>query len=190
MFRQHLHLHSTRVDSLLLVVLGGALMGWLSPQVWTFQGNLPITPQSLIVVLWGVLWGWQVGTASVALYLLAGGLGAKVFAGGASGWVHFTGSTAGFLLAFPMGALVAGWLAEQVTRMRYGASAMLLLLGQLVIVVLGLGYQRGIIPVEVSFFESLLDLLPPLLVKAALGTLVVVFVGRGLTGHKPASEGS
>ena len=54
------------------------------------------------------------------------------------GWVHFTGSTAGFLFAFPIGALVAGWFAEQVTRMRYGASALLLLLGQLVIVLLGL----------------------------------------------------
>ena len=73
---------------------------------------------------------------------------------------------------------------------RYGASALLLLLGQLVIVLLGLAYQRGIIPVEISFVDSLLDLMPPLLVKAALGTLVVVVVGRGLTGHKPSSEGS
>ncbi|HBS20520.1 MAG TPA: hypothetical protein DEA66_06705, partial [Flavobacteriales bacterium] len=116
--------------------------------------------------------------------------GAPVFADGASGWIHFTGSTAGFLFAFPIGALVAGWFAEQVTRMHYGASALLLLLGQLVIVLLGLTYQRGIIPVEVSLVENLLDLMPPLLVKAALGTLVVVFVGRGVTGHKPASKGS
>ena len=190
MFRQHVQWHSAWVDSALLVVLGLALMGWLSPQVWTFHGTLPITPQSLIVVLWGVMWGWQVGTAAVALYLVFGGLGAPVFAGGASGWIHFTGSTAGFLFAFPIGALVAGWLAEQVNRMRYGASALLLLLGQLVILLLGLAYQRGIIPVEISFVDSLLDLMPPLLVKAALGTLVVVVVGRGLTGHKPSSEGS
>ena len=190
MFRQHIQWQSTWVDSTLLVVLGLALMGWLSPQVWTFQGTLPITPQSLIVVLWGVLWGWQGGTAAVALYLVSGGLGAPVFADGASGWIHFTGSTAGFLFAFPIGALVAGWFAEQVTRMHYGASALLLLLGQLVIVLLGLTYQRGIIPVEVSLVENLLDLMPPLLVKAALGTLVVVFVGRGVTGHKPASKGS
>ena len=82
MFRQHIQWQSTWVDSTLLVVLGLALMGWLSPQVWTFQGTLPITPQSLIVVLWGVLWGWQVGTAAVALYLVSGGLGAPVFADG------------------------------------------------------------------------------------------------------------
>ena len=190
MFRQHVQWHSTWVDNAFLVVLGLALMGWLSPQVWTFQGSLPITPQSLIVVLWGVLWGWQVGTAAVVLYLVLGGLGAPVFAGGASGWVHFTGSTAGFLFAFPIGALVAGWLAEQATRMRYGASGLLLLLGQLVIVILGLIYQRGIIPVEITLAESLLDLMPPLLVKAALGTLIVVFVGRGLTRHQSAPEGS
>ena len=189
MFRQHIQWHSAWVDSALLVVLGLALMGWLSPQVWTFQGTLPITPQSLIVVLWGVLWGWQVGTAAVALYLVAGGLGAPVFADGASGWVHFTGSTAGFLFAFPIGALVAGWFAAQVTRMRYGASALLLLLGQLVIVLLGSLPTRHH-SCQVPLVDSLLDLMPPLLVKAALGTLIVVFVGRGLTGHKPTPEGS
>ena len=186
MFRQHFNLHSTAVDSALLVAIGVTLMGWLSPQVWNLQGSLPITPQSLIMVLWGVLWGWQVGTAAVLTYLLVGGIGLPVFAGGASGWIHFTGSTAGFLFAFPIGALVAGWLAEQVKDMRYAASALLLVLGQLVIVLLGLMWQRGIVPVEISFLDSLIDLLPPLLTKAALGTLVVLLVGRGLTGHKPS----
>ena len=170
--------------------MGLGLMGWLSPQVWMFQGNLPITPQSLLMVLWGVLWGWRVGTATVVLYLLAGGCGAPVFADGASGWVHFRGSTAGFLFAFPLGALVAGWLAEQSTKLRYGASALLLLLGQLVIVMLGLLWQRGIVPVEWTWAETLLQLAPALLVKTALGTLVVVFVGRALTGHRPWDSSS
>jgi biotin transporter BioY len=79
---------------------------------------------------------------------------------------------------------VAGWLAEQPSQMRYGTSALTLLLGQLVIVVLGLTWQRGIVPVESTWTETLLHLLPALLVKTALGTLVVVFVGRALTGHR------
>ena len=190
MFRKHLHLHSPLVDASVLTALGLVLMGWLSPQVWMFQGNLPITPQSLLMVLWGVLWGWRVGTATVVLYLLAGGLGAPVFADGASGWVHFRGSTAGFLFAFPIGALVAGWLAEQPTKLRYGASALLLLLGQFVIVMLGLAWQRGIVPVEWTWAETLLQLAPAVLVKTALGTLVVVFVGRALTGHQPQDSSS
>jgi biotin transport system substrate-specific component len=183
-FRKHFHVHSPLLDAAVLTALGLGIMGWLSPQVWMFQGNLPITPQSLLMVLWGVLWGWRVGTATVVLYLLAGGFGAPIFADGASGWIHFRGSTAGFLLAFPIGALVAGWLAEQPSQMRYGTSALTLLLGQLVIVVLGLAWQRGIVPVESTWTDTLLHLLPALLVKTALGSLVVVFVGRALTGHR------
>lgn len=190
MFRKHIQLHSPFLDSALLTALGLGIMGWLSPHVWMFQGNLPITPQSLLMILWGVLWGWRVGTAAVVLYLLAGALGAPVFADGASGWLHFQGSTAGFLFAFPIGALVAGWLAEQPTKLRYGASALLLLLGQLVIVILGLAWQRGIVPVEATCTETLLTLAPALLVKTALGTLVVVFVGRALTGHRPQDSSS
>ena len=67
-----------------------------------------------------------------------GGVGAPVFAEGASGWQHFTGSTSGFLLAFPIGALVVGWLGERIQKMRYATSALLLLLGQSIVVVLGL----------------------------------------------------
>ena len=78
MFAKDFHLtHSRSLDSVVLVLTGGLIMGWLAPQVWTFQGQLPITPQSLLVVLWGVLWGWQVGTCAVLLYLVVGGLGRR-----------------------------------------------------------------------------------------------------------------
>ena len=184
MFRREIHIAADWLEALVLTGLGVLLLGLLAPQVWTFQGSIPITPQSLLVVLWGVLWGWQIGTASVFAYLVLGGLGAPVFADGASGWIHFQGSTAGFLFAFPIAALVTGWLAEQVTKMRYGASALLLLMGQGIVVALGLVWQRAIIPVESAWTETVLNLLPAIMVKTALGSLVVVFVGRMLTGHR------
>lgn len=153
-----------------------------------FQGDLPITPQSLMVVLWGVLWGWKVGTLAVILYLVAGGMGAPVFAEGASGWHHFTGSTSGFLMAFPIGALVVGWLGERVQKMRYATSVLLLLLGQGIVVVLGLLWFRSIVPVEHGWLDTLAGLAPAIMVKTALGALVVVFVGRILTQHQPMSS--
>ena len=161
MFRSSIHWQSPWLEDVLLTALGTGLLCWLSPQVWMFQGDLPITPQSLMVVLWGVLWGWKVGTLAVVLYLVAGGLGAPVFAEGASGWQHFTGSTSGFLLAFPIGALVVGWLGERIQK---------------------------IVPVELGWFDTLAGLAPAILVKTALGALVVVFVGRVLTQHQTTSS--
>ena len=188
MFRNSIHWQSPLLDDLFLTGIGTVLLCWLSPQVWMFQGDLPITPQSLMVVLWGVLWGWKVGTLSVVLYLVAGGMGAPVFAEGASGWHHFTGSTSGFLMAFPIGALVVGWLGERVQKMRYATSALLLLLGQGIVVVLGLMWFRSIVPVEQGWLDTLASLAPAIMVKTALGALVVVFVGRVLTQHQPISS--
>ena len=51
MFRRHVTLANVWAEEAALVGLGLVLMGWLAPQVWSFQGSLPITPQSLLVVL-------------------------------------------------------------------------------------------------------------------------------------------
>lgn len=75
-------------------------------------GNpVPITLQTMIVSLAGVLLGPWLGAASQALYLLVGALGAPVFAGGGFGIPHLLGPTGGYLLAFPLAAAVTGWLA-------------------------------------------------------------------------------
>ena len=71
--------------------------------------------------------------------------------------------------------------------MKYAKGACLLLLGQMTIVALGLMWQRTMIPVEASWMETITQLFPAILVKCALGTLVVVFVGRLLTSHKTPS---
>ena len=184
MFRSHVKLGHPLAEEAVLVGCGLLIMAWLAPQVWSFQGQLPITPQSLLVVLWPLLWGWRTGTTSVVLYLVLGGIGLPVFADGAHGWKHFTGSTGGFLMAFPIAAVLVGWLSEGHSTMKYAKSACLMLLGQCTIVVLGLMWQRAMIPVEASWWETMTRLFPAILVKCALGTLVVVFVGRLLTSHK------
>ena len=188
MFRKDFHFHSAAIDGAILILLGAGLMGWLAPQVWTIQEDLPITPQSLLVVLWSVLWGWEVGLCAVLIYLFMGGMGLPVFAGGASGWHHFTGSTSGFLQAFPITALITGWIAKQARRFRYGTSAILLLSGQFLIVVIGLYWLRAIVQPSESLLETISHLAPAILVKTAIGTLVVVMVGRVLTGHRNQKE--
>ena len=188
MFRNSIHWQSPLLDDLILTGIGTVLLCWLSPQVWMFQGDLPITPQSLMVVLWGVLWGWKVGTLSVVLYLVAGGMGAPVFAEGASGWHHFTGSTSGFLMAFPIGALVVGWLGERVQKMRYATSVLLLLLGQGIVVMLGLMWFRSIVPVEQGWLDALAGWHPPSWSKRPLGPWWWCLWGRVLTQHQPMSS--
>ena len=71
-------------------------------------GPVPIVLQNLFIVLAGLILGPFMGAASVALYLLAGLLGAPVFAGFTSGIIRFAGPTGGYLIGYLLAALVTG----------------------------------------------------------------------------------
>lgn len=68
----------------------------------------PVTLQVLGVFLAGIFLGPVWGAAACGLYLLAGALGAPVFSGGAAGLGVLIGPTAGYLLSYPLAALVIG----------------------------------------------------------------------------------
>ncbi|HMA03137.1 MAG: biotin transporter BioY [Gemmatimonas sp.] len=75
---------------------------------------VPFTLQPLAVVLAGLCLGPVAGAASMVLYLLAGALGAPVFAPvGAPGVLRLIGPTGGYLLATPAAAAIAGLLARR-----------------------------------------------------------------------------
>ncbi len=75
-------------------------------------GPVPVTLQTLFVLLSGMVLGGKLGALSQALYLFLGLIGLPVFAGGRAGpWV-LTGPTGGYLLGFIAGAYVTGRLAE------------------------------------------------------------------------------
>jgi biotin transport system substrate-specific component len=72
---------------------------------------VPITGQTLGVIVLGALYGPRRGALAVAAYLLEGLLGAPVFAGGLSGPAVFLGPTGGYLVGFVPAAALAGALA-------------------------------------------------------------------------------
>jgi len=72
---------------------------------------LPIVLQNLFIVLAGLVLGPALGSAAVALYLIAGALGLPVFAGAVGGIAHFAGPTGGFLFGYFFAALTAGLIA-------------------------------------------------------------------------------
>lgn len=77
---------------------------------------VPMTLQTLVVSLSGLLLGPMLGAASQAAYLLAGAAGAPVFSGGDGGFVHLLSPTGGYLLSFPLAAAVTAVLAGPVRR--------------------------------------------------------------------------
>jgi len=76
---------------------------------------VPITLQPMLVVLAGLWLGPAAGVASMVLYLAAGASGLPVFTPlGAPGIARFFGPTGGYLIAYPVAALVAGLVGRRV----------------------------------------------------------------------------
>ena len=164
----------------LVFLLAIGLLVTLSPITpFATEDGIPITLQSLLVVFLPILLGWRVGVAAVVTYLIIGGLGAPVFSYGTYGWDRFTGSSGGFLLAFPIAGLLAGYAMEQFQNTKSVLiGALLLFAGQFIILGLGLFWYRAIIPVEESMLASVERLLPGLFIKTAFGGLALVLIQR------------
>ena len=72
---------------------------------------VPMTMQTLIVLVIGIGFGWKLGLATVSLYLFEGIIGLPVFSGSPEkgiGLVYFTGPTMGYLLGFLVAVYVSG----------------------------------------------------------------------------------
>jgi biotin transport system substrate-specific component len=74
---------------------------------------VPITAQTLAVLLAGICLGARGGALAQLAYIGEGLIGLPVFAGGKAGIAYFLGPTGGYLVGFVVAAFVVGWLAER-----------------------------------------------------------------------------
>lgn len=91
----------------LVAVLG--LPGSLS----LFGNAVPITLQSLGVMLAGSILGWRRGFLALLVFLVLVAAGLPLLAGGRGGLGVFAGPSVGYLVGWPLGAAVTGWLVER-----------------------------------------------------------------------------
>ena len=175
---------NTFQDDLILSLLSFVTLVLLGHIQLDLVEGLPITLQSVLVVLFPLMFGMRVGLIFVSAYLLAGGFGAPVFAGNESGWNHFLGATGGFLLAFPIAALISGVAGEMASkipslnRITFITGAVILFMSQVIILLLGIGWMDALSHTSFDFTTKITSLMPRLLVKTALGTIVFVLIGR------------
>jgi biotin transport system substrate-specific component len=102
--------------------------------------QVPFTFQPMVVLLGGLVLGPRLGLASQVLYLAAGLAGLPVFAASATlppGPLRLLGPTGGYLMAYPLAALVTGYLAERGFDRRYLTSVAAMLVGLLVVYACG-----------------------------------------------------
>lgn len=98
---------------------------------------VPITGQTLGVLLAGGALGWRSGAASQLLYWMFGLVGLPFYAGGAGGWTNGTGATMGYFVGFVVAAGVIGYLAERKHDRNLASSWSAMALGSIIIYAFG-----------------------------------------------------
>lgn len=170
---------SALLRSVVLIALGTALLT-LSAKINLPLPYVPMTLQTLVVLMIGAAYGWRLGTATVIAYLAEGAMGLPVFAGPVGGIAPLVGPTAGYLFGFVGGALVTGWLAERGWDRSVLRLFTAMALGHVVILAAGFawlafGMKLG---VEKAWLVGIVPFIAGSVVKSALGATLVPAIRR------------
>lgn len=155
----------------------------LPGSLYLFGGAVPITLQTMGVMLAASVLGARRGTLAVLVFTLLVAAGLPLLSGGRGGLAVFAGATAGYVIGFIPGALVTGWLVDRLLP-RYPVwwGLMANVLGGIVVVYLigvpvlhavtGIDWTKALMTGAVVF-------LPGDAVKAIVATVVAAGVHRG-----------
>ena len=120
------------IKKIFLVFIGSILLA-ISSKIKIPFYPVPMTMQTFVVVLIGMLYGWKLGVFTVALYLFEGAIGLPVFAGTPEkgiGLIYFTGPTMGYLMGFLLAVFISGYFYPKIKTSEQNVEN---LLGKLII---------------------------------------------------------
>ena len=105
------NIKSSQLIKFAFVALIGSIVLAISSKVKIPFYPVPMTMQTLVVIMIGIAFGWKLGLATVSLYLFQGIIGLPVFSGTPEkgiGLIYFTGPTMGYLIGFLVAVYFAG----------------------------------------------------------------------------------
>lgn len=176
-----------------LLVLGGSLFVALAAQISVPMFPVPMTLQTLAILIVGLSFGARLGTVTLLAYLGEGAVGLPVFANGMNGAAFF-GPTAGFLVGFVGLAWLVGFAADRgLTRsllatvaVCLGASALLYVPGLAWPMAMAnvFGLEGGWIGQDFSSYYWAYFVAPFLIGDAVKSVIAALIVGGGLAALK------
>ena len=140
-----------------MLMVGFAMITAIAAQiVIPIPGSpVPITGQTLAVLLAGAALGSRAGAGSQVIYWAMGAAGLPFYNNASGGWEAATGSTAGYLVGFIAAAWVVGALAERGKDRTIGAALPAFLAGNMIIYVFGITWLLVSIPSITTANEAL-----------------------------------
>jgi len=157
-------------------VLGGALLLAASAKLQVPFYPVPMTMQTLVVLVMGALLGARLASATVALYLVEGLVGLPVFAGAVAGPTYVVGPTGGYLIGFLVVAACLGGLADRGLLRSWLTLTLAMIVGHVAIFACGFGW----LVVGLGVAKAWTVGVAPFYVATALKTALAIVLARTL----------
>ena len=170
------------VFAALIIVLGTVIV--------PLPGGVPITGQTLGVMLAGLVLGARRAPLAILVVLALAALGLPVLAGGRGGLGAFVGPTAGYMLGWVAGAAVIGLIAHS-GRLTWWRTALAAIVGGIAVVYLfGIPVQAAAtgVPLDLTALSTVV-FLPGDLIKAGVATALALALQRAYPRAFPARVG-
>jgi biotin transport system substrate-specific component len=182
---------SILIRNMVLSALFAALLA-ISGQIAIPIGPVPITLQTMMVLLAGAILGSRWGTVSVLVWILLAAVGVPVLSGGTSGMGVLFGPTGGYIFGFLITAFLVGWTIERLGRSRSVAWWQLLLVFLLgaVGVINAIGFPWFLFVSDLAFSMGIFNkvfvvFLPGDVAKAVLATILTFALYRAMPSFAP-----
>ncbi len=173
----------------IVLVATGAVLTALLAQVAVPLYPVPITGQTLAVLLVGATLGAARGALSLALYAVLGIVGLPVFSDYGSGVDVILGPTGGYIVGFIVAAALVGWLSERAWERQVLKALATFASGTLVVFAVGLPWLAVALGLDLT--QTLTGGLFPFLIGGAIkaliaaGLLPLAWWGAGRLERRP-----
>jgi biotin transport system substrate-specific component len=175
------------LTKLSLIIIGSVLLA-ISAQYKVPLGPVPITLQSMVVMLIASMYGWKLGAATILAYWVEGVLVGGVFSflpwfANGSGLLYFlTSPSAGFLWGFLPMVVIIGYLNDQLSWRQNPVSLFFsLLIGQGALYTVGIGYAYFVIMPFVDWMNSSAELLAIFVTPFIIGDILKTAIAAVIT---------
>lgn len=167
---------ATTLRNVVLVAFGTFLL-FVSAKTQVPFWPVPMTMQTLVVILIGATYGSQLGFATLLAYLGEGLIGLPVFASTPQhgvGLAYMSGPTGGYLIGFLFAATLVGWLVERWGARSLALTAVSVFAGHAIIHTFGLAWLTGLIGFKQAVTAAFVPFVPADMLKMAISTAIIL----------------
>lgn len=161
--------------AVVLVIVGSGLLA-ISAKIQVPLPPVPMTMQTLVVLIIGATYGWRLGGATMLLYIAEGMAGLPVFANTppqVASPAYLLGPTGGYLVGYVAAAVVMGLLSERGWDRSLPRLVAMMIIGHAVLFAFGLAWLAHLFGPAKAWAAGAAPFIPGTVIKTALAAALM-----------------